>query len=83
MNAHSPMDVEYMEACATNLLMKYGRTSSPNLLGGEFDYSTISSFLSYPLVDVCRNFVAVDKRTTFPTPILMNVSRYKEVRAKV
>ncbi len=83
MNSHSPMDADYMEAHATNLLRKYGGESSTNLIDGRFDYSTIASFLSYPLVDVCRNYVATDKRTTFPTPILMNISRHKEVRAKV
>lgn len=83
MNAHSPMDAEYMETHSTNLLMKYGGKNSTNLIDGRFDYSTISSFLSYPLVDVCRKYVTTNKRTTFPTPILMGVSRHKEVRAKV
>ncbi len=83
MNAHSPMDADYMEAHATSLLMKYGGKSSTNLMDGSFDYSIISGFLAYPMFDVCRKYVPADKRTTFPTPILMNVSSHKAVRSKV
>ena len=48
MNAHSPFDGDYMEETSTDLRMKYGGQSSPNLLDGDFDYSVISRFLSYP-----------------------------------
>ncbi|MEG1400915.1 endonuclease/exonuclease/phosphatase family protein [Bacteroides sp.] len=82
MNAHSPIDAEYMESNATELLMKYGGTNSTNLINGKFDYSIISRFLSFPMIDVCRPYVSPDKRTTFPTPILMYQSRHKKVRAK-
>lgn len=82
MNAHSPMDADFMDTKRTGLLSKYGGKESKNLIEDRFDYSTISSFLSYPLVDVCREYVAPDKRTTFPTPILMNVSKHKSVREK-
>lgn len=82
MNAHSPMDADFMDANTTGLLRKYGGKESKNLIDGRFDYSTISSFLSYPLVDVCREYVAPHKRATFPTPILMDVSKHREVRAK-
>lgn len=83
MNAHSPMDADFMDANTTELLNKYGGKESENLIEGRFDYTTISSFLSYPLFDVCREYVAPDKRTTFPTPILMNISKHKAVRSKV
>ena len=83
MNSHSPMDADYLEANATDLQRKYGGEKSKNLIDGRFDYSTISKFLSYPLVDICREYVARDKRTTFPTPILMNISKHKTVRSKV
>ena len=82
MNSHSPMDADFMDNSRIGLLSKYGGKESQNLIVGRFDYSTISSFLSYPLVDVCREYVAPDKRTTFPTPILMNVSKHKAVREK-
>lgn len=80
MNSHSPMDADYMEQNAINLTTKYGGAGSSNLLDGEIDYSVISHFLSVPLIDVCRKYVAPDKRTTFPTPILMNQSRHADVR---
>ena len=74
MNAHSPMDATYLEKNATGLLKNQD---------GRFDYSVISTFLSYPLFDVCREYVATDKRATFPTPILMGVSKHKKVRSKM
>lgn len=79
LNSHSPMDADYMEANATRLLQKY---SKENLLNGDFDYSVISHFLSIPLIDVCRQYVQADKRTTFPTPVLESQSRHPEVRRK-
>ena len=82
MNSHSPMDADYMEAHAINLTAKYGGSRSQNLLNGAIDYSVISHFLSVPLIDVCRLYVAPDKRTTFPTPILMNQSRHSDVRQR-
>lgn len=83
MNAHSPMDADYMEGNATKLLQNYGGNNSENLIEGRFDYSTISMFLSYPLVDICREYIAANKRATFPSPILMNVSKHKSVRSKI
>ena len=83
MNAHSPFDADYMEANAIELLMKYGGKQSHNLLDGNFDYSVISRLLSLPFIDVCRRYVPEDKRTTFPTAILMYLSRHQEVRKRV
>lgn len=83
LNAHSPFDADYMEANAIELLMKSGGEQSRNLLNGNFDYSSISRLLSLPLIDVCRHYIPEDKRTTFPTPILMTLSQHKEVRKRV
>lgn len=83
MNSHSPMDADFMEENATNLIVKYGRQTSTNLRNGRFDYSVISHFLSYPMIDVCREYVTSDKRATFPTPILMNISKHKSARIKI
>lgn len=83
MNAHSPMDADYMETYSSDLLLKYGGKASPNLLDGQFDYSVISHFLSAPLIDLCRTYVVPEQRVTFPTPVLMYLSRHKEVRRKV
>ena len=82
MNALSPMDADFLETNAIDLLAREGANDTANLIKGKFDYSTISSFLSYPLADVCREYVAPDMRATFPTPILMNVSKHKTVRSK-
>ena len=82
MNSHSPIDADYMETNATGVLAKYGGKDSKNLIEGKFDYSPISTFLSFPLIDVCREYVAPNKRTTFPTPILMGVSKHEDVRLK-
>ncbi len=80
MNSHSPMDADFLESNAVNLTAKYGGAGSTNLLNGQIDYSVISHFLSVPLIDICRKYVAPDKRTTFPTPILMNQSRHADIR---
>lgn len=82
MNAHSPVDADYMERNSSDLLLKYGGKTSLNLLDGEFDYSVISHILSVPMIDLCRNYVVPEKRATFPTPILMSVSKHKEIRKK-
>ena len=83
MNSHSPFDAEFLESHAIELTNKYGGEKSANLLDGKFDYSPISTFLSYPLIDICRNYVAPENRTSFPTPILMNMSKSEAVRVKV
>lgn len=83
MNAHSPYDADYMETHATDLLLKYGGNASRNLLNGAFDYSVISTFLSAPLVDVCRSFTESHERMTFPTSILMTVSQHYQMHKKV
>lgn len=80
MNAHSPIDADFMDA--KGLLKRSGEKENMNLIEGRIDFSTISRFLSYPLIDVCREYVAPDKRATFPTPILMDVSKHKAVRAE-
>ena len=80
MNSHSPFDAEYLESHAIKLSAKYGGATSPNLSEGRFDYAPIATYLSYPLIDVCRRYVAPELRTSFPTPILMNVSKHEEVR---
>ena len=82
MNSHSPMDVDFLDSHATLLTTKYGGAGSSNLLNGGIDYSVISRYLSLPLIDVCRKFVAPGKRTTFPTPILMDQSKQVDVRIR-
>lgn len=63
MNAHSPMDADYLENNSINLSMDY------------LDYFSISRFLSAKLFDPCRTFVEVERRMTFPSKLLMTVSK--------
>ena len=46
-----------------------------NLHNNEFDYSVLSTFLSYQLVDVCERLVSNTSRFSFPTPILIGTWR--------
>ena len=64
-------------------MLKYGGTGSPNLLDGRFDYSVVATFLSVPLVDVFPYYVAPEQRRSFPTPILMYLSKNPEVLARI
>ncbi len=82
MNSHSPIDADYMESHAIQLLAKYGGRQSTNLINGKFDYSVISHFLSFPMIDICRLFVQPENRVSFPTPILMGQSKQKNVRER-
>lgn len=79
MNSHSPFDADYMERNATQLQRRYGGDQSKNLMDGWFDYSVISHYIALPLIDVCRMYVEPDQRTTYPTPVLMDVSKQKAV----
>ena len=77
MNSHSPFDGDLMEEEAYLLKNRY---SEENLLNKEFDYSVISTFLSYPLIDVCRKFTEKDERISFPTALNMTQSENDKVR---
>ena len=82
MNSHSPFDADYMERHAIDLINKYGGNSGTNLMDGDFDYTTISRFLSFPMIDICRKYVSPAKRGTFPTPILYYQSKQEEIRKR-
>ncbi len=77
-NAHSPFDGELYKQ-NPGLMEKYKKGCedgiSPNLNGNHPDYSVMSSFYSYPLIDVTEQFVPWYNRHTFPTPILIDVWR--------
>ncbi|RIJ46461.1 endonuclease/exonuclease/phosphatase family protein [Maribellus luteus] len=77
-NAHSPFDCELYKQ-NPDLILKYkggkANGTSKNLNGEFVDYSVMSSFYSYPLIDVTEQFVPWYKRHTFPTPILIDVWR--------
>ena len=77
-NAHSPFDGELYKQ-NPELIKKYKKgspnNSSPNLVGDFPDYSVMSSFYSFPLIDITERFVPWYQRKTFPSPILIGVWR--------
>ena len=82
-NAHSPFDSELYKQ-NPDLVKKYQKGDSfqksagnayRSLIDGHIDYSVISQFLSFPLIDVTERFVPWYHRHTFPSPILIGVWR--------
>ncbi len=77
-NAHSPFDGELYKQ-NPELIKKYKKGTpnnfSPNLVGDYLDYSVMSSFYSFPLIDITERFVPWYRRKTFPSPILIGVWR--------
>ncbi|MEN8124189.1 MAG: endonuclease/exonuclease/phosphatase family protein [Bacteroidota bacterium] len=74
-NAHSPFDGEALKH-NQSLLKKYSNSNSnkhSNLRLGEFDYSTVSTFIALPSIDVSHNFIDIAERYSFPTPALIGV----------
>ena len=81
-NAHSPFDGE-LDLTFPKLLEKKqeGDLKSEkhlNLLDGQHDYSVMSKFLSYPLIDVTQRFVKPADRFTFPTKALIGTWHTEE-----
>lgn len=82
-NAHSPFDADlYIEN--PELVKKYLKGDKNNidrgstnrsLVDGFLDYSVMSKFISFPLVDITQRFVSMRDRHTFPSPILIGVWR--------
>ena len=64
LNAHSPFDADFLERYSSDIAKVRKDINSSN---GRFDYSVISRFLSYPLIDVCQKYVGEYERETFPT----------------
>ncbi|MEQ9287907.1 MAG: endonuclease/exonuclease/phosphatase family protein [Cyclobacteriaceae bacterium] len=82
-NAHSPFDAKVHDQ-NPELLAKYAKgdrrnesegKAYRNLMDYHYDYSVMSRFLSFPLVDVTQRMVPLHNRHTFPTPILIDVWR--------
>ncbi len=77
-NAHSPFDGDFDLKYPYQLVRaRRGDQKNheyKNLRGGLFDYSVMASFLALPLMDACHRLVALDQRTTCPTPL--NVPRW-------
>ena len=78
-NAHSPLDAGWLEQ-QSDLMLKVavGDAKSEkykNMNNAQFDYGTISTFLSYPLIDVCHKYVSPAERGTFPSRVLAHWSK--------
>ncbi|MBX2921654.1 MAG: endonuclease/exonuclease/phosphatase family protein [Chitinophagaceae bacterium] len=78
-NSHSPLDA-FLDKNRSRLLKMYQKSDADkaihkNLMNNYFDYSVISSFLGYPLIDVCEQKIQPEDRFSFPTPILIGTSK--------
>jgi len=74
-NSHSPfdgdIDMESPEFLERIRMSDSNNKANNNLLDSEFDYSVMSSFMSYPLIDVTQRFVSSQDRFTFPAEVLL------------
>ena len=81
-NSHSPfdgdIDMESPEFLERIRMSDSNNEANNNLLDSEFDYSVISSFMSYPLIDVTQRFVSSQDRFTFPAEVLLKNYTSKE-----
>lgn len=79
-NAHSPFDAHVLQQRNDYLNMlqrSTGQSAHTNLRENRFfDFSVMSIFLGYPLIDIHERTVAPEARFTFPTPIL--ISQWRE-----
>jgi len=78
-NAHSPIDADLYDP--EGPLLKRLRAShkdkplNGNLLNGDLEYGVISSFLAFPLLDVCQPFTkGIKERGSFPGQVLGEVN---------
>ena len=85
-NSHSPFDgdtdlisPEFLQRIRMSDL---NNKANNNLLDSEFDYSVMSSFMSYPLIDVTQRFVSSRDRFTFPAEVLLKNYTTKELLEK-
>lgn len=77
-NALSPMDADlYKNDVLLNRLKLSNKDKGEkgNLANNDLDYSVISSFLAFPLIDACQKFTStMNERGSFPGRILGNVN---------
>lgn len=81
-NSHSPFDGD-IDLVSPGFLERIrmsdlNNKANNNLLDGGFDYSVMSSFMSYPLIDVTQRFVGSQDRFTFPGEVLLKNYKSKE-----
>ena len=85
-NSHSPfdgdIDMESPEFLERIRISDSNNKANNNLLDSEFDYSVMSAFMSYPLIDVTQRFVTSQDRFTFPAEVLLKNYTSKELLEK-
>ncbi|MEN8118692.1 MAG: endonuclease/exonuclease/phosphatase family protein [Bacteroidota bacterium] len=73
-NAHSPFDADlYKNEILLNRYRKSNadKPETGNLVDNEFDYSVLSNFLAFPLLDVCQKLTdGMAERASFPARAL-------------
>ncbi|WP_164111590.1 MULTISPECIES: exodeoxyribonuclease III [Sphingobacterium] len=79
-NAHSPFDGDLYDPKGYFLermrAQNKGKGINGNLLNDELDYSVISSFLAFPLIDVVQKFTqGIPQRGSFPTLALAPINQ--------
>ncbi|SEW44711.1 endonuclease/exonuclease/phosphatase family protein [Chitinophaga arvensicola] len=79
-NANSPLDDDMKKRVPLllekDIISDRKSLQYKNLADEYFDYSVISKFLSTPMIDVCRKYVASENRFSYSTPIL--IGRYRK-----
>lgn len=75
MNAHSPMDADYLENNSVLLPLMRGGVNSENFPAGNFDFFAVSKLMGVPLLDAIQPFVPVSQRMSFPSHLLMTTSK--------
>ncbi|MEN5055771.1 endonuclease/exonuclease/phosphatase family protein [Sphingobacterium kitahiroshimense] len=91
-NARSPFDDDlskkYPVVLKKDIISNNQSGKYKNLMNDYFDYSVISKFLAFPLIDVCQKFVPPARRFTYSTPILIgsyrkNIKEVKQRRQRI
>ncbi len=76
LNDHSPSDADQLQLQElTNPEQTRGGVSDDNT-----EYSVISTFISYPLMDICQKYVAPQLRETFPTLVFFKTDKERKTR---
>jgi len=78
-NAQSPLDADLYDPDGPLLIrLRESNKDKPekgNLFNGELDYAVMSSFLAFPLIDVCQRFTeGMAQRGSFPGQVLGEVN---------
>ena len=82
-NSQSPMDADLYDPGGT--LLKRLRESNKdkplkgNLFHGNLDYAVMSSFLAFPMIDVCQKYTSgIKERGSFPGRVLGDLHNESE-----